>query len=272
MNPSSLRTYIGFNVVSLLFALALNFLAVSLPLNNKTTGELSDLYPNYFVPAGFTFAIWGIIYSLLIAFVLYQAYKYHTKNSDTMAIMNDIGPWFFISGLANGGWIIAWHYEKVFFSLLIMILLFISLAKTYMAIHAVRRPNAADRWLIMLPFSVYLGWISVASIANVTTLLVSAGWKGGIVQEHIWAIIMIVVAVLLAVSMVFRFKDIAFTAVIAWALYGIFSKQAAISEAASSQVAMVAKYGMTLLVMYALLSLVGRKSYFFDVKDDNTVT
>ncbi|MBK7809280.1 MAG: hypothetical protein IPJ51_23795 [Saprospiraceae bacterium] len=79
MDIPKVRNYVGLNIISVVVALTLNFLAVSLPLNNKTTGELSDAYPNYFVPAGFTFSIWGIIYLLLIAFMLYQAYQFLKK-------------------------------------------------------------------------------------------------------------------------------------------------------------------------------------------------
>jgi len=228
---------------------------------------LSDAYPNYFVPAGFTFSIWGIIYLLLIAFMLYQAYQYFKKDMDTMENILAIGPWFLISGLANAAWIIAWHYEFIVLSLMIMILLLSSLIKINHELNIGRPHTMKDNVLVLLPFSVYLGWISVATIANVTTLLVSFGWQGGGISSYFWAIILMVVATLLGILMIFRKQDIAFALVIIWALYGIYSKQVAIEGNEAQSVAMVAKYALTLLSIYSILYLIGKKSYFFSVKN-----
>ena len=267
MDIPKVRNYVGLNIISVVVALTLNFLAVSLPLNNKTTGELSDAYPNYFVPAGFTFSIWGIIYLLLIAFMLYQAYQFFKKDLDTVENILAIGPWFLISGLANAGWIIAWHYEIIVLSLMIMLVLLYSLIRIYLTLHAGRPHTSVDNFLILLPFSVYLGWISVATIANVTTLLVSTGWQGGGIATHYWAIILIVIATTLGILMIFRKQDIAFALVIIWALYGIYSKQVATLGDESQSVAIVARYAFTLLSIYSILSLIGKKSYFFSVKN-----
>jgi len=267
MDIPKVRNFVGLNIISVIAALTLNFLAVSLPLNNKTTGELSDAYPNYFVPAGFTFSIWGIIYLLLIAFMFYQAYQFLKKDLDTVENILAIGPWFLISGLANAGWIIAWHYEIIALSLIIMLVLLYSLIKIYLTLNDRRPHTSMDNFLILLPFSVYLGWISVATIANVTTLLVSTGWQGGGISPHYWAISMISIATILGILMIFRKQDIAFTLVIIWALYGIYSKQVVISADEPQSVAMVARYAFTLLSIYSILSIIGKKSYFFSVKN-----
>jgi uncharacterized membrane protein len=267
MDIPKVRNYVGLNIISVVVALTLNFLAVSLPLNNKTTGELSDAYPNYFVPAGFTFSIWGIIYLLLIAFMIYQSYQYFKKDRDTMANIIAIGPWFLISGLANAGWIIAWHYEIIVLSLMIMLVLLYSLLRIYTSLSEGRPHTTGDNFLIVLPFSVYLGWISVATIANVTTLLVSTAWQGGSISLHYWAIIMIIIAAILGILMVFSKQDIAFAVVIIWALYGILSKQVMIEGIDHQSVATAAKYALTMLSIYCILSLIGKKSYFFKVKN-----
>ena len=266
MDLTKVRNYIGFNIISVILALSLNFLAVSLPLNNKTTGELSDAYPNYFVPAGFTFSIWGIIYLLLIAFIVYQVYQYFKKDQNTLENILAIGPWFLISGLSNAGWIIAWHYEMIELSVVIMILLLFSLIKIYNVLYNVRPHNMLDNILISLPFSVYLGWICVATIANVTTFLVSIGWDGGGIAPQNWAILMILIAALLGIMMIFKYGDVAFTAVIIWAFYGIYSKQSSIQLSGSENVALVAKYAMTLILIYSVLTFVGRKSYIYHSK------
>jgi hypothetical protein len=272
MDLTKIRNYVGFNIISVILALTLNFLAVSLPLNNKTTGELSDAYPNYFVPAGFTFSIWGIIYVLLIAFMIYQAYQYFKKDRNTIDNILAIGPWFLISGLANAGWIIAWHYEIIVLSLMIMLVLLYSLIRIYTSLSAGRPHTTADNFLVVLPFSVYLGWISVATIANVTTLLVSTGWQGGGISLHYWAIIMIVIAAILGILMVFSKQDIAYALVIIWALYGILSKQGSMEGIDHQSVATAAKYALTLLSIYSILTLAGKKSYFFTVKNKQQPT
>lgn len=267
MASRSVRTYIIGNVFSVVLALVLNFLAVSLPLNNKTTGELSDNYPNYFVPAGFTFSIWGAIYMLLIGFMVYQAWKFYKNDARTMSLISAIGPLFLVNGFANASWIIAWHHEFVIASVFIMLVLLFSLIKIYLILHSSRPMSGMDMGFVLLPFSVYLGWISVATIANVTTLLVSFGWNGGFLAPEYWTAVMIAVATILGVLAVFKKQDIFFTLVIIWALWGIFSKQTLVlDDPAAHMVATAAKYGMTLLGIYTVLNLVGKKTYFNDTK------
>ena len=153
--------------------------------------------------------------------MLYQAYQFFKKDMDTAENILTIGPWFLISGLANAGWIIAWHYEIIVLSLIIMLVLLYSLIRIYLALNGGRPHTSVDNFLILLPFSVYLGWISVATIANVTTLLVSTGWQGGGISPHYWAIIMIIIAAILGILMVFSKQDIAFALVIILSLIHI---------------------------------------------------
>ena len=117
MTKNNTRLFTIFNILGVVLAITFNFLAVSLPINNKTTGALSDAYPNYFVPAGFTFSIWGVIYLLMIGFALFQLWQYQKKTAKTSEIINAISHWFFASCVANATWIIFWHYEKVALSL-----------------------------------------------------------------------------------------------------------------------------------------------------------
>lgn len=256
---STPKLYAGANILSVVLALVLNYLAVSLPLNNRTTGELSDMYPNFFVPAGFTFSIWGVIYLLLLVFMIYQAAGVARSHVATTAIVTAIGPWFFFSGVANAAWIIAWHYEAVVISVLIMLFLLYSLIRIYLAVADLGDTGLWDKLMIRVPFSVYLGWISVATIANFTTLFVSMGWQTG---GHVWAVIMVIIATLLAIIMVFVRQDVFYMAVIIWALFGIYSKQAGSSQDGASSVAVVAKYAMTLLTVFAVLIVIGKKTYF----------
>jgi hypothetical protein len=217
MNPSTLRIL---NLIGFIYVITMNTLANALPLNGKTTGELSALYPNSFVPAGFTFSIWGVIYLFLLGFIIFQFTKQATEE------VKKIGPWFFISCLANGTWIVAWHYEIIVLSLLIMILLLVSLLMIYLRLNiALEKVSAAKRWLIQAPFSLYLGWITVATIANTTALLVDVGWTGGGIPEPTWAGIMVLIAGLIGSSVILRRKDVFYGLVLLWAFWGIWNGQ-----------------------------------------------
>lgn len=217
MNPTLLRIL---NLFGLLIVLTMNTLANALPLNGKTTGELSAQYPNSFVPAGFTFSIWGVIYLFLIGFVIFQFSKRATEEVKT------IGPWFFISCLANGSWIAAWHYEIVGLSLLIMLVLLISLLMIYLRLNiALEKVEPLKKWLIQVPFSLYVGWITVATIANATALLVHLGWTGGGLPEPTWAGIMILIAGLIGAFVVFKRRDAFYGLVLLWAFFGIWQGQ-----------------------------------------------
>ncbi len=267
MTKNNTRLFTIFNILGVVLAITFNFLAVSLPINNKTTGELSDADPNYFVPAGFTFSIWGVIYLLMIGFALFQLWQYQKKTAETSEIINAISHWFFASCVANATWIIFWHYEKVALSLATMFFLLYCLIRFYQAVSSLRPLNFGNAVGIHLFISVYLGWISVATIANVTTMIISTGWQANASVQGTWTIVMIIIAALLGIIMIFRKQDIPYALVIVWALWGIYSKRVSYPEDADSmQVATIAKYSMVMLAIYALLNLVGRRSYFFERK------
>lgn len=205
------------NVLGFVLVIAMNTLANALPINGMNTGELSALYPNRFVPAGFTFSIWGLIYLALLGFVIYQFYE------RAAGLVRELGLWFLLSCLANSAWILAWHYQYVLGSLFIMLLLLGSLIVLYL-----RSRSFAGRgeWLGRLPFQLYLGWITVATVANATALLVHYGWQGGPLSETAWAAIMAAVAAGMGLLFLFRFRDIPYALVVLWALYGIYRQQA----------------------------------------------
>ncbi|MBD3351395.1 MAG: hypothetical protein GF364_07905 [Candidatus Lokiarchaeota archaeon] len=208
------------NVLGFLGTLLINTLANALPINGKNTGELSDAYPNLFVPAGLTFAIWGVIYLLLGMFAIYQS-----KNGEEY--VRKIGLWFGISSLANILWIFMWHYEFVELSLLAMVILFISLLVIYLklGIGKDKEISKKDKAFFHVPFSVYLGWITVATIANVTAVAVDRGWSGWGISEVMWTILVIIVAYIITLLIQMTRKDIGYSLVISWATLGIFLKR-----------------------------------------------
>lgn len=213
------------NAFGLLLVVFTNYLAVSLPLNGRSTGELSALYPNLFVPAGFTFSIWGIIYISLLLWISYQFWFTIKKRTSFLLGQRLVGLWFLASCVFNIAWIFAWHYELPGLALLVMILLLFTLIQIYRNLGiGLRETSHRERFFMHLPFSVYLAWISVATIANTTAFLVSLGFEGAGLPPEFYAAIMLTIAGLLALFFLNYNVDVFFSAVIIWAAYGIFHK------------------------------------------------
>lgn len=245
------------NLLAFISTVIINGLANALPINGRTTGELSDMYPNMFVPAGVSFSIWGVIYILLLVFVIYQLILAFKKPEES-SVIHKIGPWFIISSLANCGWILAWHYVMPELSLAIMLVLLFSLIKIYLALdHDIISLSKGTKWFIYPCFSVYLGWITVATIANTTAVLVDWGWRGGAIGESIWTMIMITVAIGMGVYFVIFRKNIAYTFVIIWALYGIFLKRT-LDITPEEGIILISQFGM-FVCGFSILFLLFRK-------------
>ena len=231
------------NVLGYVGVVSVNILASALPLGGKTTAELSDAYPNLFVPAGYVFSIWGVIYLLLLAFTVYQVSPARRGEG----FLDRIGGLFALSCALNISWIFLWHYEFVIPSLLPMFALLASLILIYVRLDVGRgSPSRGERLWVHLPFSVYLGWITVAPIANAVAALVSINWDGLGLGEVAWTVIVIAVAVVLTVVNTFTRGDVGYALVIVWALGGIAIKQMAIQ-------AIVAATGLGIAIILAFL-------------------
>jgi hypothetical protein len=207
-----LVTYIAMVVV--------NFLANGLPINNRGTGEISDAYPNLFAPAGPAFSIWGLIYLLLGVYVIYQFVKKEQKAEE---VIQKINPLFIATSLANISWIFAWHYDYIGLSVCIMAVLLILLIKIA-DILRVEKFSALEKLSIWAPFSIYFGWITVASIANITIFLVSIGWNGFGIADFIWTSIILLVGALIGILRMNKDKNIAYGLVLVWAYSWILFK------------------------------------------------
>ena len=209
-------------VISYVIMVAANVLAVILPINGVTPGEVSDSFPNLFAPAGYTFSIWGLIYILLLGFTLYQL-DIFKKDHSKYALLERVRPYFVISSILNAGWIFAWHYKLIPLSMLLMIGILLCLIKI---VSEIRETDFSLNEYIFfkLPFSVYFGWITVATIANATVLLVSLGWNGFGISEEIWTMVMILVGTIIGTLTILKSKDVAYGLVICWAYIGILVK------------------------------------------------
>jgi hypothetical protein len=214
------------NLAGTLVALTLNGLANGLPLNGYNTGEISDFYPNLFVPAGITFSIWGFIYLLIIGFTVHGLIAAFKKNENTAVKFIHTGPWYVISCLANASWIVAWHYEQITVSLGLMFILLYSLIRVYTAMERAPVPSTfPEKLTLRWPFSIYLGWITIATVANVTAWLVSVKWTGFGLPDDFWLCVAISAAMFIAVLFMLFKKDAAFGWVIVWAFAGIILKR-----------------------------------------------
>jgi len=203
----------------------INSLANALPLNGRQTGEISDFYGNLFAPAGITFAIWGVIYLLLALHVLYQWGLFHRDARLDARVLSRVARLFALSSVANSVWIFAWHYDFIWLSMLLiisMLVLLILIAQTLQTAELTPR----EELFVRLPFSVYFGWITVATVANITAWLVSIKWSGWGLGEPVWAVIIIAVAAAIGTITMLRNRDIPYGLVLIWAFAGILLKHA----------------------------------------------
>jgi translocator protein len=217
------------NVIGFAGVVVINALANILPINGKNTGQLSDAIPNLFVPAGLTFSIWGIIYLALLAFSVYQFLLLFKKDDADREPLKKIGIFFFLSCLANAGWILAWHYQQLPLSLLVMLCLLAMLLAVYLRLGiGTGNVKPAVRFFLHAPFSIYLGWITVATIANVTAVLVTLNWNGFGLPGDFWTIAVIIAGTLITLLMLLTRNDIFYSLVVVWAFAGIILKRVSI--------------------------------------------
>lgn len=211
------------NIFAFVIMVAVNGLAGSTNfLGGKNTAQISDANPTLITPAGYVFSIWGVIYLLLGIFVVFQALPSQQGRDFQKKVS-----WFFVvSSILNVCWLFLWQFEQLGFSVVLMFLLLASLIMIYLRLGIGKSKIALNEKLaVHLPFSVYLGWITIASIANVAVALVSANWDGGGIAAETWVMLVVAIALLIALLVVFTRKDVAYGLVIAWALLGIGIKQ-----------------------------------------------
>lgn len=238
------------SIVAYLAMLTMNALANILPLFGRTTGEVSDGFPSLFTPAGYTFAVWGVVYLLLLAFAIYQALP-GTRLDKRLAVAR---PLFVLSCAFNIAWLVSWHALAIGLSELFIVGLLLTLIVLYVRVGLWRgAAPAAERWLLHVPFAIYLGWVSVATIANTAILLLDLGFDGGANAPAI-TIAMVLVATALGLLAVVTRRDWAYALVVAWGLGGV----AAARSGTSSSVGSAALVCTIILAVVAVVGFVGR--------------
>jgi hypothetical protein len=237
------------NLVSVIIALTVNIIASTLPLNGQNTGEISDRFQVYFVPAGYVFAIWGVIYIGWIAFTIFQ-FRADQKESPRL---RRLGYLFAMSGIFNAAWLFAWHYNFFGLSVLIMLTLLGLLIASYLRLDVnCVSVSRVEYWSLDIPFSIYLGWITVATVANIADWLYLVNWNGFGIAPQSWAVIMIAVASVVGFLMTFTRKDAAYVFVLAWSFVGITVKHASTTNVFLA--AWFAALFMLVLAVYSLMS------------------
>lgn len=229
MNKDATRQFT--NILAIILALIVNVLATTLPLNNQSTAEISDRFLVYFVPAGYVFSIWGIIYLGWISFAIYQARPAQKENPR----LRNLGYLFVISCVFNAAWLFCWHYNLFGLSVLVMLALLSLLIASYLKLNIGRESvSTLEKWSIDIPFSIYLGWITVATVANISDYLYLLNWNEFGIAPQVWAVIMLIVASLLGFIMTLTRRDSGYAFVLAWAFAGIAIKQAETSLVSNS--------------------------------------
>jgi hypothetical protein len=199
-----------------------NTLAVTLPINGIPTGAISDMYPNLFAPAGVTFSIWGLIYLMLAASIVYQLFILK-PGKEKKPVLRNLQVYFIASSLLNAAWMFAWHYLQMGITVILMLALLYTLIKIAdLTKHKVW--SFTDKLFLKIPFGVYFGWITVATIANITTFLVSIGWDGFGLSDSVWMIAVLFVGVLITITRTWHDRNLAYGLVPVWAYYGIWLK------------------------------------------------
>lgn len=246
---------------------AVNAMANLLPINGVSTGGISDSFPNLFAPAGSTFAIWGLIYLLLAAYTVYQWGLPGPQSSLSTHSMQNVRAYFIFSSLANAAWIFAWHYYVIWLSVLLMLVILISLI--YINLELSRsRMTTMDRLLVRLPFSVYFGWITVATIANLTVLLVDWDWSGFGLSQPVWTVIAVGLGLIIAMTTAYRQKDVAYALVIMWAYAGILNKHLAPDGFAGGYPSIITAVVISLLVIVLTIAAIfwqGKREERFEI-------
>lgn len=239
-------------LVSYVLMVVANYLAVTIPLGGKSTGEISESYPNLFAPASYAFSIWGLIYILLGIYVIYQ---FFCKKDE---IIRKVSGLFIINALLNTSWIFAWHYDIIWLSVLIIIGLLITLIKIA-DLFKNYSLNKIESCLVRLPFSIYFGWITVATIANIVVFLVYLGWNGFGLSNVFWTIIILLIGAIIGSWRILKDRFLPYSFVLIWAYGAILYKHISVNGFAKEYPDIIWTVALCLLIFIIIIGFVSFK-------------
>lgn len=238
----------GGAIAAYILVILVNYLSNALPLNGMTQKDLSDKYASLFTPASFTFSIWGVIYLALAGFIVYQALPAQ-RNSELVSRVSKL---FILSCAANILWLFVWHYEFVTISFVIMLVILATLIAIYRALGiSYSKASWSQRLFLHLPFSLYTGWITVATVANFSIWQNGMGLDDWLLNATNWTLLKLAVVAAVCAIVVLRRGDFIYSIVIAWAAFGIMSKQVDTPMVAGAAL-MLAVFGIVLTAYEAI--------------------
>jgi hypothetical protein len=254
-----IRTLSIANTIALVIHITLSYLSQIKVFGKYTNAEVSEKYPTYFTPAGITFAIWGLIYLSLIAFVIYHLYHAFKSSPDHTEniVVQKIGWLFVINNISTALWLFMFGNDLIGFSLLLMLVQLTTLIMIHvrLQIHDASQ-SQANKILTQFPLSIYFGWISIATIANASVFLKSIDWSGIGITEPAWAITMVAIAILITIWVINRKKNVVFGLVVIWALYGIMLKAKETATPSYEPIEMVSWGGIAIVSFACLFGLI----------------
>lgn len=242
---SSLRVLAA---VAFLVMVIINSLANVIPIGGVETDEVSDVFPNLFTFAPVTFWIWGVIYILLAMYTLYQIGIFTKETShERKELLNKVSTLFMLSSFANTAWIISWHYEIIWMTLIFMATLFIFLMLIALEFkkHSL---TMREEVFVRLPFSVYFGWITISLIANIIVFLVSVNWNMFGLSDVFWMVTVLLLGAVIGAGAILSYKDFFYGLVLIWAYTGILINHMSISGFGGEYTAVI----VTVIVSIAL--------------------
>ncbi|XHH09349.1 MAG: TspO/MBR family protein [Candidatus Bathyarchaeia archaeon] len=236
------------NIAAFIITLIINGLSNTTLIGGRTTADVSNMYPTLITPAGYVFAIWGVIYVLLAIFLVYQA----LPSQRGKPFQKQINGLFILTNVFNVSWLFLWQNLYLSFSIILIIGFLLSLIAIYLKLNIGKsKAPLKEKLAVHLPFSVYLGWLTIATIANITVALTAANWDGFGIAAETWAILVLAVALLITLAVILTHRDIAFSLVVIWALAGIAVNQT------NSTVILTAEIGIIIIavVLIAVLAV-----------------
>lgn len=244
-----------------LLMLTVNILANTIPIGGVTTAEISARYPNLLTPAPYAFSIWGLIYACLTLYVLYRWGLFRKNRSDSMEqLLHKLDGWFALSCLANMAWVFVWHYDRIPLSIIFMLVLLVSLIAITTFIYAAGL-TGRDKTLISAPFSIYFGWITVATVLNITILLISLNWDGFGLPDQLWSVLVLLAVTGLGAAVTLRRHDALYGLTLIWAFVGILVRHVS-KEGFNLQYPVIVGtvcVGLVILTLCTILTRMGKR-------------
>jgi hypothetical protein len=235
------------NIMAFSATLFVNALSNTLPLNGQTAADIANRFENFFLPANYVFSIWGLIYTGLLAFIVYQALPSQRENPR----LRSVGYWFVVSCAANCVWLFLFHYDQFALSTVAMAVLLFSLIVIYRRLRdGSPQVSTAEKVVARGTFSLYMGWITVATVANVAFVLKAAQWDGFGLSEQTWGVIILIVAGLIAGAFAYLNRDIVYAGVIVWAFVGIIVRWPEVGPVVMAAAIMAAVVAIVALLAY----------------------